>query len=142
MTWLFSKYSNPTKTRWIISWLNILTMFLFHFDKKKKKWNYMSSFHIFTTHWNTGYETLGDLVFFFFFLIKNRLLLLPMWFRDPVNCKQRVIVKICQIIKKIYYFMIQSFKITNLFVETSASIFVIIVTINICVFISPSLYMH
>ena len=38
MTWLFSKYSRHIKTRWIISWLNILTLTVqFHITFWQKK---------------------------------------------------------------------------------------------------------
>lgn len=36
-----------------------------------------------------------------FSLTMKQLFLLPIWFRDPVNPKQREIAKICQMMKKI-----------------------------------------
>ena len=45
----------------------------------------------------SGYETPTGLV-----LSKNNCFsVLPIWFRDPVNPKQREIMKICQVMKKI-----------------------------------------
>lgn len=92
MTWLFSKYSRHIKTRWIISWLNILTLTVqFHitfWQKKKWKLHELIS-HLYEAEWKH------------FSLTMKQLFLLPIWFRDPVNPKQREIAKICQMMKKI-----------------------------------------
>lgn len=67
----------------------------------EKKWKLHELIsHLYEAEWKHFSLTMKQL-FFYFQLLPKKLFLLPIWFRDPVNPKQREIAKICQMMKKI-----------------------------------------